>query len=161
MAPNQDWRARQTTGIFGSCNQYGHLDPPGVRAGLAPDRRLHDYHCSVDGTAIATPDFSCISKRSVELPAILLTGALQPGSVVIVDSTALKVYGKDEWHQEKHAVPAHRTSRKLHLAIDEHSQVLGAVSPNRRNLCSSPKARLGDCPALGEGQTTVSHAGSS
>jgi len=74
--------------------------------------------------AIAIPDFSCISKRSVDLPAILLTSGLKPGSVVIVDSTGLKVYGKDEWHQEKHSVPARRTWRKLHLAIDEHHQVL-------------------------------------
>ena len=76
------------------------------------------------GAAIVIPDFSCISKRSVDLPAISLTGALQPSSVVIVDSTGLKDYGKDEWHQEKHAVPARRTWRKLHLAIDEHHQVL-------------------------------------
>lgn len=76
------------------------------------------------GAAIAIPDFSCISKRTVSLPTILLTKALTPGSVVIVDSTGLKVYGKDEWHQEKHAVPARRTWRKLHLAIDEHHNVL-------------------------------------
>ena len=76
------------------------------------------------GAAIAIPDFSSISKRAVDLPAILLTSAMKPGSVVIVDSTGLKVYGKDEWHQEKHAVPARRTWRKLHLAIDEHHHVL-------------------------------------
>ena len=40
------------------------------------------------------------------------------------DSTGLKVYGKDEWHQEKYAVPARRTWRKLHLVIDEYPQVL-------------------------------------
>jgi hypothetical protein len=49
---------------------------------------------------------------------------MEPGSLVIVDSTGLKVYGKDEWHQEKHDVPARRTWRKLHLAIDEKHQVL-------------------------------------
>jgi hypothetical protein len=43
---------------------------------------------------------------------------------VIVDSSGLKVYGKDEWHQEKHDVSARRTWRKLHLAIDEKHQVL-------------------------------------
>jgi len=36
----------------------------------------------------------------------------------------LKVYGKDEWHQEKHAVPARRTWRKLHLAVNENHQIL-------------------------------------
>ena len=73
---------------------------------------------------IAIPDFSSISKRSIELPRHILSKAMEPGSVVIVDSTGLKVYGKDEWHQEKHNVPARRTWRKLHLAIDENHQVL-------------------------------------
>ena len=67
---------------------------------------------------IAIPDFSSISKRSVELPKHILIKAMEPGSIVIVDSTGLKVYGKDEWYQEKHSVPARRTWRKLHLAID-------------------------------------------
>jgi hypothetical protein len=49
---------------------------------------------------------------------------MEPGSLVIVDSTELKVYGRDEWHQVKHDVLARRTWRKLHLAIDEHHQVL-------------------------------------
>lgn len=73
---------------------------------------------------ISIPDFSCISKRSIELPRHVLSKAMEPGSLVIVDSTGLKVYGKDEWHQEKHDVPARRTWRKLHLAIDENHQVL-------------------------------------
>ena len=52
---------------------------------------------------ITIPDFSSISKRSITLPRHILTEAREPGSIVIVDSTGLKVYGKDEWHQEKHA----------------------------------------------------------
>lgn len=78
----------------------------------------------VMGAAISIPDFSCISKRSIDLPVILLDKAMEPGSLVIVDSTGLKVYGKDEWHQEKHTLPARRTWRKLHLAVDEKRQLL-------------------------------------
>src|ERR1035437_10027787 len=74
--------------------------------------------------AICLPDFSSISRRSIELPRHVLSKALQPGSLVIVDSTGLKVYGKDEWHQEKHGVPARRTWRKLHLAVNENHQIL-------------------------------------
>jgi Transposase DDE domain len=75
-------------------------------------------------STISIPDYSSISKRSISIPRHVLSQALEPGSLVIVDSTGLKVYGKDEWHQEKHDVPARRTWRKLHLAIDEHHQVL-------------------------------------
>ena len=74
--------------------------------------------------AISIPDFSSISKRAIELPRHVLSKALAPGSLVMVDSTGLKVYGKDEWHQEKHGVPARRTWRKLHLAVDENHQIL-------------------------------------
>ncbi len=74
---------------------------------------------------ISIPDYSCISKRSIVLPLLTLSQAREPGSVVIVDSTGLKVYGKDEWHQEKHGVAARRTWRKLHLALDENHQLLG------------------------------------
>ena len=53
-----------------------------------------------------------------------MTKELAPGSIIIVDSTGLKVYGKGEWHQEKHDVAAQRTSRKLHLAVDENHQII-------------------------------------
>ena len=69
---------------------------------------------------ICIPDFSSISRRSIELPRHVLSKAQQQGSLVIVDSTGLKVYGKDEWHQQRHAFPARRTWRKLHLAVDEN-----------------------------------------
>lgn len=88
---------------------------------------------------ISIPDFSCISRRSIGLPRHALSKALEPGSLVIVDSTGLKVYGKDEWHQDKHDVPARRTWRKLHLAIDEHHQVLA---------CELTTPEVGDTTAV-------------
>jgi len=71
---------------------------------------------------IGIPDFSSIAKRSGKLPRLVLNKALEPGSQVIIDSTGLKVFGKDEWHQQKHNVSPKRTWRKLHLAVDEHHQ---------------------------------------
>ena len=73
---------------------------------------------------IEIPDFSCFSRRSSSLPRLALNKAMKPGSHVIVDSTGLKVYGKDEWPQEKHGVKARRTWRKLHLAVDEKHQII-------------------------------------
>src|SRR5450830_828669 len=86
----------------------------------------------VMSAAIGVPDYSTISKRSIDLPKHVLSKAMELGSIIIVDSTGLKVYGKDEWHQEKHDVAARRTWRKLHLAIDEHHQVLayGLTTPD-------------------------------
>jgi transposase len=79
---------------------------------------------SLMNAKIEIPDFSSISRRSATLPRLFLNKAMKPGSLVIVDSTGLKVYGKDEWHQEKHGVSPKRTWRKLHLAVDEHHQII-------------------------------------
>ena len=60
-----------------------------------------------------------------------LAQTLKPGSHVIVDSTGLKVYGKSEWHQEKHGAKAKRTWRKLHIAVDEKHQIIAYdITPN-------------------------------
>jgi len=69
-------------------------------------------------------DFSSISKRSKDLEFERLIDSIEAGSHVMVDSTGLKVYGRDEWHQEKHDVLARRTWRKLHIAVDEHHQIV-------------------------------------
>jgi hypothetical protein len=96
---------------------------------------------SMMGAHISIPDFSCISKRSIELPRHVLSKATQPGALVIIDSTGLKVYGKDEWHQEKHDVPARRTWRKLHLAVDENHQILA---------CELTTPEVGDPTAIAD-----------
>ena len=88
---------------------------------------------------IQIPDFSCCSRRSTGLPQDTLAKATQPGSVIIVDSTGLKVYGKDEWHQEKHSIPARKTWRKLHLAVDENHQI---------SACELTTTEIGDPSAI-------------
>lgn len=37
---------------------------------------------------------------------------------MVIDSTGLKVFGRGEWHLEKHGGTARRCWRKLHLAVD-------------------------------------------
>ena len=58
------------------------------------------------------------------MPRRVLCKMTQPGSLVIVDATAQKVYGKNERRREKRDVAARRTWRKLHLAVDEHHQIV-------------------------------------
>jgi len=54
------------------------------------------------GLEITIPNYSCLSRRSDGLKLRKLLDNIEPGSHVIIDSTGLKVYGKNEWHQEKH-----------------------------------------------------------
>ena len=72
---------------------------------------------------IAIPGYSCLSKRSIDLRLERLASTVTAGSHILVDSTGLKVYGKDEWNQEKYGIKAHRSWRKLYLAIDEKHQI--------------------------------------
>ena len=92
-----------------------------------PLRQTEGFACSLVrlmGLNLNVPDYSTLSKRSINLELSRLAQTLKPGSHIIIDSTGLKVYGKDEWHQDKHGVNARRTWRKLHIVIDERHQII-------------------------------------
>jgi len=119
------WRPAKT-GARGRTQEYSDL---AIETALfirqvfhLPPRQTEGFMNSLSRIMKATisiPDYSSIS-----IPMHVLSHAMESGSLVIVDSTGLKFYGNDEWHQETHDVPARRAWRKLHLAIDEHHQVL-------------------------------------
>ena len=60
---------------------------------------------------IRAPDYTSLSKRSISLELKKLIDTIEPGSHFILDSTGLKVYGRDEWHQEKPLRDRERRSR--------------------------------------------------
>src|ERR1035437_2799037 len=114
MAPSQDRRKGSATRVFSCGDRNGGVDPSSF---YLPIRQTESFMSSLAlilKADITIPDFSSISRRSIELPCHVLSKAMETGSLVIVDSTRLKVYGKDEWHQEKHrfwrANSPHRTS---------------------------------------------------
>ena len=78
------------------------------------------------------PDYTCLSKRLAQLqlisPRYKNTDKTDETIVAIaIDSTGLKRFGRDEWHQEKHNVAAKRSWRKLHVAVDD-THVIHAVA---------------------------------
>ena len=89
---------------------------------------------------IAVPDYSCLSKRSIDLRLERLASTVTAGSHILVDSTGLKVYGKDEWNQEKYGIKPQRSWQKLHLAIDEKHQIIASDLTEKS---------VGDTSALG------------
>jgi hypothetical protein len=50
---------------------------------------------------------------------------------MIIDSSGLKRFGRDEWHQEKHSVSAQRSWRKLHIAVDDQHIIHACVLTDR------------------------------
>jgi len=80
---------------------------------------------SMSTLKIQCPDYSCLSKRlsilKIKSPRYKkLDHANKHVAAIAIDSTGLKRFGRDEWHQEKHKVSAKRSWRKLHVAVDEN-----------------------------------------
>ena len=117
-----------------------------------PLRQTQGFVWSLTGLMaldLDVPDYSTLSKRGISLEMARLIDTIKPGSHVIIDSTGLKVYGKDEWHQEKHDVQAKRTWRKLHIAVDEKHQIV---------VCELTDKSVGDPTAAQDLLTQIDHA---
>lgn len=73
---------------------------------------------------LTCPDYSTLSKRlsllKIKVPRYREKTNKPDVSVagIAIDSSGLKRFGRDEWHQEKHKVSAKRSWRKLHIAVD-------------------------------------------
>ena len=52
-------------------------------------------------------------------------------AAIAIDSTGLKRFGRDEWHQEKHKVSAKRSWRKLHIAVDQDHYIQSSLLTDR------------------------------
>lgn len=70
------------------------------------------------GLELPVPDHTTFSRRSANLEVASALAATGGPVTVVIDSTGLTVFGKGEWHLEKHGGTARRCWRKLHLAVD-------------------------------------------
>lgn len=76
---------------------------------------------------VAMPDYSTLCKRSATLEVNLPCRQPHEALHLVVDSTGLKIYGEGEWKVRQHGYSKRRTWRKLHLSVDEASQMIQAV----------------------------------
>ena len=88
------------------------------------------------GLPIKCPDYTTLSRRLGELnikcPRYRKNDKPDDSiSAVAIDSTGLKIFGRDEWHQEKHGVDPRRSWCKLHIAIDQDHYFQATVITNR------------------------------
>lgn len=111
---------------------------------------------------ITCPDFSSLSKRLARLdiscPRYKNTDRPDDDLAAIAfDSTGLKRFGRDEWHQEKHKISANRSWRKLHIGVDEKHFIQGCVLTDRyssddktiEDVADQIKIPVGHCAADG------------
>ncbi len=85
---------------------------------------------------ISCPDFGNLSKRlkrlGLKCPRYKKYEKADDNlAAVAIDSSGLKRFGRDEWHQEKHKVSAKRSWRKLHIAVDGDHYIVGGALTDR------------------------------
>lgn len=68
---------------------------------------------------LSVPDYSTVSRRGANLNVLLTKKTKKKGekTIVVIDSTGLKVYGEGEWKVRQHGVAKRRTWRKAHLMV--------------------------------------------
>ncbi len=85
---------------------------------------------------ITCPDYSCLSKRlallKIESPRYKTSShSKEQMAAIAIDSSGLKQFGRDEWHQEKHKIAGKRSWRKLHVAVDNQHIIHTCVLTDR------------------------------
>lgn len=89
------------------------------------------------GLSLTCPDYSTLSKRlsllNIKVPRYRSKTNKPDDSVcaIAIDSSGLKRFGRDEWHQEKYKISAKRSWRKLHIAVDTNHVIHACVVKDR------------------------------
>jgi IS5 family transposase len=87
------------------------------------------------------PDYTTVCRRqkTVTLPKFpSRSGAIH----LVIDSSGLKIFGEGEWKVRQHSWSKHRMWKKLHLGVDEKSQLI--VSAILTGNDSGDDKKLGD-----------------
>lgn len=96
---------------------------------------------------IKCPDFGTLSRRlerlGLDTPRYKKHEKLDDDlAAIAIDSSGLKRFGRDEWHQEKHNVSAKRSWRKLHIAVNGSHYIVGNSLTDRFANDSQEVGRL-------------------
>ena len=89
------------------------------------------------GINLEIPSYTQICRRQgeIQLPKFpMMTSPIH----LVVDSTGLKIYGEGEWKVRQHGWSKHRTWRKLHIGIDEKSNLI-VCADLTENSCGDDK----------------------
>lgn len=86
---------------------------------------------------LTSPDYSTLSKRlsllDIKAPKYRSKTSKPDERVagIAIDSSGLKRFGRDEWHQEKYAVSAKRSWRKIHIGVDTNHIIHACMLTDR------------------------------
>jgi hypothetical protein len=84
------------------------------------------------------PSYSQLCRRQARLNHQLSTKPSpiinSQGGYIVVDSTGLKLYGEGEWKVRQHGLSKRRSWRKVHLAYDESTHQILAISLTNNDI---------------------------
>lgn len=84
------------------------------------------------------PSYSQLCRRQARLNHQLSTKPSSTvnsqGGYIVVDSTGLKLYGEGEWKVRQHGLSKRRSWRKVHLAYDESTHQILAISVTNNDI---------------------------
>jgi hypothetical protein len=80
------------------------------------------------------PDDTTFSRRLAKLNVHLPIRKAKQARHVVADSTGVKVYGEGEWKVRQHGYSKRRTSRKLHLCVDQATPEIVAVGASTNSV---------------------------
>jgi hypothetical protein len=92
------------------------------------------------GLNLPAPDYTTLSRRSNGLAVELSALTNKSITDIVVDSTGLKVYGEGEWKVRKYGAGKRRTWMKLHIAIDQCTQQVEAVTLTANSVHDAAEA---------------------
>jgi hypothetical protein len=96
-----------------------------VTLGLVYKQRLRQTEGFVESIIkllqldLQVPDHTTISRRSGKIKISKSFKTKDKPLVVAIDSTGLKIYGEQEWQEEKYSLKTRKSWRKLHIGIDD------------------------------------------
>ncbi len=95
------------------------------------------------------PCFSTVSRRQATLAVQIPVRRRGEPLHLLVDSTGIKIHGEGEWKVKKHGPEYRRGWRKVHLAIDAHTQEIQAVEVTDQRQADGPQVEelLSQLPA--------------
>lgn len=79
------------------------------------------------GTSFSLPTYTTICKRAKYLASTVEKLSNRRPSVILIDSTGVKVYGEGEWKRKIHGPGRPRKWVKIHIAVDEMTQEIVAT----------------------------------
>jgi len=103
-----------------------------VTLGLVYKQRLRQTEGFVESIIkllcleLKTPDYTTISRRTKNLKVSRRIRQNTDPVTVCVDSTGVKIYGEQEWQEEKYALKTRKSWRKLHIAVAEDGYILSS-----------------------------------